>query len=682
MLKMRKGTYKFIDFYGNYSDQLKLFFALLSIFFTVGVLIYYIAFPGMKTFHGDDTAALYWAKAGYEAGSLVSPNFWYSYLLPIGSSLLMQIFIPFFGATVTTHILGMTVHLLIYFAVLFCFFRSQDCSYFLTSLFTSITLLLFSSSYTLLDHFWQNAVTYGTFPIFLVFSFALYNKIRNSSNSRIKIYYILIAFSVMLASINGIKVAILVSFPLLFAITAERYFDLDEPLLSQKNISTLLPTILILLSTLVGIFILKIFTKDVLVSSYEFHFSTFSDMADWIKNLVKLPIGWIKLLGVNSNGTQLLYGFFGLTVALRILFGAILICLPLIALFEYRKLSLSIKHLLQIHLFVSLVVFFVWVMGRNSDHERKLIPIFVTATVFCLIYLYEKLSIAKERRIIIPLFAVFLFMAILNFSTIAGMSGSLKDNVYYPVTKELENRGLKYGLGYYWKSQTITAISGFKINVANSIIDSNGVHQYNYQVFNDLSADIAKSDKYFLISDSEELSNLMQSFQWQYISSNIMEQFEINGFTIIVLKGVSDLNINHVVDFNSKLFFINAFNYLSSGWYGQEDWGTWSSNNKAQLRFHLSAGGSRLEFLFNALVTPSHPEQKVIVKLNGDYLKTEVFNQSSGNILTLDLPVDIKENGGVIKIEFELPDTVSPKSLGINNDNRLLAIGLIHMEVK
>jgi hypothetical protein len=86
--------------------------------------------------------------------------------------------------------------------------------------------------------------------------------------------------------------------------------------------------------------------------------------------------------------------------------------------------------------------------------------------------------------------------------------------------------------------------------------------------------------------------------------------------------------------------------------------------------------------LLNALVVSNHPEQKVIVSINGEYVKTEIFTQYEGNILTLDIPDSIKENGGAVRIEFELPDAATPKSLGINEDTRTLALGLISMTMK
>ena len=55
----------------------------------VGVVAYYILCPSKGEFHADCTDTLYWAKATYDSGKLINPDFSYACLLPFGGSLLM-----------------------------------------------------------------------------------------------------------------------------------------------------------------------------------------------------------------------------------------------------------------------------------------------------------------------------------------------------------------------------------------------------------------------------------------------------------------------------------------------------------------------------------------------------------------------------------------------------------------
>ena len=63
----------------------------------VGVVAYYILCPSKGEFHADCTDTLYWAKATYDSGKLINPDFSYACLLPFGGSLLMLLFLPLFG---------------------------------------------------------------------------------------------------------------------------------------------------------------------------------------------------------------------------------------------------------------------------------------------------------------------------------------------------------------------------------------------------------------------------------------------------------------------------------------------------------------------------------------------------------------------------------------------------------
>ena len=62
----------------------------------LGLVAYYIICPAKGEFHADCTDTIYWAKATFDSGKLISPDFSYACLLPFGGSLLMLLFLPFF----------------------------------------------------------------------------------------------------------------------------------------------------------------------------------------------------------------------------------------------------------------------------------------------------------------------------------------------------------------------------------------------------------------------------------------------------------------------------------------------------------------------------------------------------------------------------------------------------------
>lgn len=95
----------------------------------LGLVAYYIICPAKGEFHADCTDTIYWAKATFDSGKLISPDFSYACLLPFGGSLLMLLFLPFFGLSMTTHMLGMLLFFLLLTAVLCWMLREMHWDY-------------------------------------------------------------------------------------------------------------------------------------------------------------------------------------------------------------------------------------------------------------------------------------------------------------------------------------------------------------------------------------------------------------------------------------------------------------------------------------------------------------------------------------------------------------------------
>jgi hypothetical protein len=76
-----------------------------------------------------------------------------------------------------------------------------------------------------------------------------------------------------------------------------------------------------------------------------------------------------------------------------------------------------------------------------------------------------------------------------------------------------------------------------------------------------------------------------------------------------------------------------------------------------------------------ALLTPQHPRQRVIVTVAGETIGTLEIRWHETNLQrTLVIPQRLVRSGKILRIDFDLPDAVAPKQLGINNDPRLLGL--------
>jgi hypothetical protein len=115
--------------------------------------------------------------------------------------------------------------------------------------------------------------------------------------------------------------------------------------------------------------------------------------------------------------------------------------------------------------------------------------------------------------------------------------------------------------------------------------------------------------------------------------------------------------------------------YAWVGWSGVEPWGVWSDGKHAEFRFLMSGDGDLVIKIAFHSYNPGHRKQHVTMFVNkrevgkwtlaeGDHLKEEIRVAAS----------EIKE--GRLFVGFDLPDAVSPQSVGDCQDPRVLGIGL------
>ena len=115
------------------------------------------------------------------------------------------------------------------------------------------------------------------------------------------------------------------------------------------------------------------------------------------------------------------------------------------------------------------------------------------------------------------------------------------------------------------------------------------------------------------------------------------------------------------------------------GWSDPEWWGVWSQSPQAVLRIPpfaaLRGKPALLELTFNGYLQPGHAWQRVEILLNGETVFTDAL-AIDGPDRTIRLELTPAQTLQDIRLEFRLPDAVSPRDLGISEDARELAVGL------
>jgi hypothetical protein len=121
---------------------------------------------------------------------------------------------------------------------------------------------------------------------------------------------------------------------------------------------------------------------------------------------------------------------------------------------------------------------------------------------------------------------------------------------------------------------------------------------------------------------------------------------------------------------------INWENWKSNEWQIPESWGTWSSGQTASLTIPIpNQNISKMIIKMRAFISPQIPSQNIEVWINGDLIdKLNIANNASQEFM-INLPKNINKNKE-IQIKFANLKPLSPKALGLSQDDRQIAIGL------
>jgi len=115
-----------------------------------------------------------------------------------------------------------------------------------------------------------------------------------------------------------------------------------------------------------------------------------------------------------------------------------------------------------------------------------------------------------------------------------------------------------------------------------------------------------------------------------------------------------------------------------------ESWGTWTVGPQAKLCFGLSvAPQSDVEFCIkgHALVTARH-NQRLTIEVNGQVMDSMILSAESPAPMPIRIPRAVLESDDVVEVVIGTPDAVSPKALGINEDERVLGIAIESINVQ
>lgn len=493
--------------------------------------------------------------------------------------------------------------------------------------------------------------------------------------------------------------------------------SVDRYLAKQHSVKDFIKELLILLSIVlllgwqVGYFAIATSSVDI----WGYGFFRFNLLAPFDSYGLSVFLPNMKLPSTWGEG----YGYFGFGVLVAILFAA--------PYFAIKWLDVKVFISRNPALMVVLAIFFLLSMTNNIGigSENYLIELpeialkilgithsaarfFWPIYYFLLIFLVFSIQKIYSKKVSFIILCAIVFIQLIDLyplcrsiraeyaKNMTGIydSSILKNKLWQDVAKKYKKLILVPVLNQppYW--ETFAVFSSKYSLATNSIftarIDSAKVDASNKKINASISAGKLDGESFYILQDGYVLPVLSKA----NIDSSMIKLDGLNVFlpdwgrcsTCSPLDKNLLITVNKLKPvFGEKMLFstanLKAPYYLGQGWSWLENWGVWSNSDLSSINLPAPDGrfnGIKLEV--QPFVVPGKKgEQIVEIVLNGNPATYQKLVLSESAPTAILIPIDKKLNlGNLISIKMALESPMSPRSLGIgNNDDRKLGIGLI-----
>ena len=541
-----------------------LILSILAAIISFSICAYYILYPSEGYLHSDCTDSLLWANASVESGAVFDPDFRYAAMLPFSASLWFIPLIWIFGYSMTAQTVGMMIFLVLFSLAAYFMCRSLEWSHTSSFCMMSALLLILSGSDKLREIMWDHVIYYSLALLVIMTGIGLVARLSKQLSRSLSeecteadkkraliksaIYAALTVILFTGNGTNGFQVIALSTLAVFAAIFAERFFDGKEKLVSKKNLPAAASLALIVVSTLLGLVILK-YLKGDKFANYTSVYSSFSKLEDWYGNFTAMFESYFSLIGVVAKNGTPLFAKESIPTLVRIIGGIMILVVPAVTLFRYKDIKEnSTKIILWTHLAVSAVIIFGFTCGRIGSANWRATPMVGTAIMATVATTREFILSAKEEeffgasavklRLGVCLCAVLILFSAVNANDIRKMPKDYgQDNALHTLADELEARGLEYGYATFWRSQAITLLSDSKVKCRETLVNADGIITDYYQSSRLWYEDQPGVDKYFVILSTGELAKVSSTSHWKEITKNsLIENFDCAGFHIYVFS--------------------------------------------------------------------------------------------------------------------------------------------------
>ncbi|MCL1855053.1 MAG: hypothetical protein FWF86_04910 [Clostridia bacterium] len=473
---------------GSYTISVASILSFLFLLLAISCVSYYIWMPSRGEFHSDTTDTLMWAQASYDGKTIINPDFEYACFLPLSGYWLMVPFVAIFGVTMTAHLWGMFLFLLLFSSGLLFLLKSIPLPGIYSNIASGLILILLCSSEKTREMFFGHIIYYSQGIFFALWGLGLLIRalrfIKDNPPSRLKAatYCLLIVIWFAISAANQFTIISIFCIPAIGALLCERMFFLAKPSAGEKT-----AFILVLLSAAVGI-VLGYFAGNAIIgdetAGYADSYLNFSPPEAWGEHITLFFSHWATLLGVIITG-QSFSSMEGVNALLYLLFAITLLAAPIVLTAQYPKITQRGGRLLiWFHWIATAVILVGFICGDLSYANWRITPLVATSLLMAVYLIFWLFSAFPWRRIAAIPLAVLLAAGCLSFQRVASLPTEKEEygnSEQYQLVDFLKERDLTYGFASYWRANNITVLSDSAVKTRHVSIDSYGVYPSPYQ---------------------------------------------------------------------------------------------------------------------------------------------------------------------------------------------------------
>ena len=505
----------------------------------LAAVFYYIVCPSQAYFHSDCTDTILWAKASVDAKALFNPDFCYAAMLPFGGVMLMIPFVAIFGVGMTAHHIGMLLFTLLFFLAVWLLCRSLKFSLPLSLLTVGTLAMTLAASAKLREIFYEHVIYYSICILVLCVLLSLYLRCTDAGTERLQgrqlALWIFACVFTALTALDGMQILATGVFPVLFAAALDIFCCRDK-LFSKENKPRLFFCGAVVLSALIGLLLLTLLSSQV-QSGYAEAYSSYSDPAEWVENLLKFPTQWMLLFGAEFKLYMPMFSGASLLCLVRLAFAALVAGGPFAALFLLKRFARPARLLIAAHFGLFAVIFFGYVCGLLSAANWRLSPLICTGLLVCMACLQVMQTHPVGRRFAALGVILCLVMSVICLNGIRMMpKDGAAENRQADRIAALEAYDLTLGYATFWNAQSITVQTDSRIRIASVQVKDGVLTPYYYQTERSWYQEAPGADRYFLLLDTAETAIL----EGTGLFDAATETYDLGDFQIYVFPQIAD----------------------------------------------------------------------------------------------------------------------------------------------